>query len=101
MRLITGRNHADFNLDGGMSQGPKYMVRPAKDPIARAPEDEQINILLRTTLCRARAHEGTWEITGVSGAVKCVEYSASYETWSLTCRELLKIAINEDIRGES
>src|SRR5690349_3774580 len=70
MRMITGRNHPHFNLDGGMPQGIKTVVRAAKDPVTVRPQDEAINVLLQRTLCRAKLELDCWEVTSVTGIVK-------------------------------
>ncbi len=95
VRLITGRNHAHFNLDGGMSQGPKYIVRPAKDPVAREPEDTLIGLLLKRTLCRAKLDEEArlWRITGMTGRSVLMQFSASFGEWESECNRLLKEAL--------
>lgn len=97
MRLITGRNHAHFNLDGGMSQGPKYIVRPARDPIAQEPEDGQIKALLQRCLCRAKLGEGCWEVTGVSGRMVRFSFDATFDEWTKLCEQLLKEAMDQDV----
>lgn len=95
MRLVTGRNHEHFNLDGGMPQGVGYVVRPAKDPIAREPEDGMIGLLLRRTLCRARLDEEArlWRITGMTGRSVLMQFSASFGEWESECNQLLKEAL--------
>jgi len=94
MRMMTGRPQMDkggfqFNLDGGMSQGPKYIARPARDPIAQEPEDVQIKALLQRCLCRAKLATDCWEVTSVTGTVKTLSFSASYAQWKHTCENLL------------
>lgn len=91
MRLITGRNHPNFNLNGGLPQGIKTVVRAAKDPIALEPQDEAIMALLQSTLCRAKLDHETqqWEVTSVLGAKKLVPYGASIGDWKEACKVLL------------
>lgn len=89
--MLTGRNHPNFNLDGGMPQGIKTVVRAAKDSIAEAPQDELIVALLRDTLCRAKLDRDTqqWQVTSVLGMIKHLPYGASLEDWQAACKELL------------
>lgn len=91
MRLLTGRAHPNFNLNGGLPQGIKTVVRAAKDSIAEAPQDETINALLRDTLCRAKLDRDTqqWKVESVLGMVKMLPYGASLEMWQAACKELL------------
>lgn len=98
MRLITGRNHEHFNLDGGMSMGPKYVIRPAKDPMAREPEDGFVMQLLKETLCRARLDEEArlWRITGMTGRSVLMQFSATYAEWEVECKALLKEAVESE-----
>lgn len=91
MRLITGRNHPNFNLDGGMPQGLKTVVRAAKDSIAEEPQDDTIKALLRDTLCRAKLDRETqrWKVTSVLGMEKLLPYGAPLSEWETTCKALL------------
>lgn len=97
MRLLTGRNHPNFNLDGGLPQGIKTVIRAAKDPIARVPQDEEIIALLQRTLCRAKLGElGCWEVTSVTGMEIAIPYSAPFSEWKKECENLLAEAMKDD-----
>lgn len=96
MRLMTGRNHPNFDLDGGMPQGPKTVIRAARDPIAPEPEDPQIQALLQRTLCHAilDREEQRWEVRSVIGTVDYVPYGGTYDDWVKTCEALLAEAMD-------
>lgn len=83
-----------------MSQGPKYIMRPARDPIAQEPEDGLIVALLKATLCRARLDEEArlWRITGMTGRSVLMVFSATYADWQKECEQLLKEAMEQDVR---
>lgn len=93
MRIMTGRNHPQFNLDGGMCSGPKVTIRAAKDPIAQEPEDLALKALLKRTLCRAKLGEGCWEVTSVGGRVVRFSFDAPFSEWTKLCEQLLKEAM--------
>lgn len=98
-RPLMDKGDFQFNLDGGMSQGPKHIVKPARDPIAQVPEDPQIIALLQRCLCRAKLGEGCWEITSVTGKVTTVSLGATLGMWTHVCENLLKAAMLEDNVG--
>lgn len=95
MRLIAGHQHPQFDLNGGMPAGHTTVIRAAKDPIAREPEDPRIIALLRRTLCRATLSMDTnsWRITGVEGGERDVSLGATFEEWVKPCEELLTEAL--------
>lgn len=97
MRLMTGRNHPQFNLDGGMPQGSKTVIRAAKDPICEEPQDPAIQALLQRTLCRAKLDRESqqWEITSVIGTVAYIGYGAVFQDWLDVCENLLAEAMKD------
>lgn len=98
MRLMTGRNHPNFDLDGGMPQGVKTVIRAAKDPISDVPQDWSILQLLQRTLCRAKLDRDSqqWEITSVIGTVAYLSYGAVYQDWQDVCDRLFDEAMKSD-----
>lgn len=95
MRLMTGRNHPDFDLDGGLPQGIKTVIRAARDPICETPQDTAIIALLQRTLCRAKLDRESqqWEITSVIGTVAYLPYGALFQDWMDVCENLLAEAM--------
>ena len=98
MRMLTGRSHPDFNLDGGMPQGIKTVVRAARDPMASEPTEPAIRDLLQRTLTRAKLSEDRtgWEIQSVSGKAVMIPLGATTELWTSTCEKLLEEAMSDD-----
>lgn len=103
MRITGQQRHPHFNLDGGAPQGPKYIIRPAKDPMAKAPEDSLILALLTATLCRAKLDEDArlWRVTGMTGRYVLLSLGATYAEWERECNALLAEAIKEAVQDES
>lgn len=106
MRMLTGRVGFEkpgfnFNLDDARPAGPQTVIRAAKDPIAREPEDARIKALLVRTLCRGRLADdrSQWEISGVTGQVYMLSLGAPYELWETACTGLLNQAMNEKTDG--
>lgn len=95
MRVTGQARHAHFNLDGGSPQGPKFIIRPARDPITKEITDEAVLALLQRTLCRAKLGEGAWEVTSVKGKVVNIAFSAVFAEWIKTCELLLKEALEQ------
>ena len=98
MRLIAGHAHPQFDLNGAMPAGVTTVIRAAKDPIAKVPEDERILALLQRTLCRAKLDgEGQqWEVTSVLGLTDHLAFGATYEEWVSVCEALLAEAMDHE-----
>ena len=108
MRTLVGRPQLEkdgfqFNLDGARPAGPQTVIKAAKDPISRFPQDEAINVLLRRTLTRAKLSEDNtqWEIEGMTGQIYTLSLGAPYELWETACQGLLNQAMNQPYLTET
>lgn len=99
MRFDLGRNHATFDLDGGVNgfreDDRKRVVRAAKDPVS-IPTDPVIVEIAAKNLCHLGLGEQCFTLTNVYGVVREIPYGAPVEFWEKTALELLKAAMDED-----
>lgn len=101
MRFDVGRNHPQFNLNGGIngqgSEDYKRVVRAAKDPVS-VPTDPAIVELAERCLCHLGLGEDCFTLTNVYGVVRDVPYGASIQDWTKIAEELLELAMEENFR---
>lgn len=93
---FSGQRHPNFNLDGGMSAGPKNIIRAAKDPVS-LPQGADVLELLSKSLCRVTLGENCYEVRGMDGTVINIPYGVSMDVWVKTCAELLKLALDRGL----
>lgn len=103
MRMLVGRPQLakdgfEFNLDGARPAGPQTVIRAAKDPVAREPQDEEIKALLQRTLTRAKLNDDStaWEVTGVTGERGEIPLGAPLAAWVQQCEKLLVEAMTHE-----
>lgn len=101
MKFDIGRNHAQFNLNGGLNGSReddyKRVVRAARDPVS-VPTDPVIVAIATANLCRLGLGPNCFTLTNVYGVESEVPYGASLEDWKRIAADLLQQAMEEDAR---
>lgn len=101
MKFEIGRNHAQFDLNGGINGSReddyKRVVRAARDPV-QVPTDPVIVEIATTNLCLLGLGVQCFTLTNVYGVERDVPYGASVEEWQRIAAELLQLAMDEDAK---
>lgn len=101
MRFDVGRNHPQFDLNGGNNGNGaddyKRVVRAARDPIS-VPTDPVIVELATKSLCHLGLDQeaGCFTLTSMYGIVEHIAYGASLAEWEAAAARLLKGAMSEE-----
>lgn len=92
MRFDGGRGHPQFDLSGAVSQGPKTVVRAAKDPVS-PPTEPVIVSILESTLCQCKVGDNCFVVWNPYHEERDVPYDATVAEWNQICTELLASAL--------
>lgn len=101
MRFDIGRNHPQFDLNGGNNGSReddyKRVVRAARDPVA-VPTDPVIVEIATRNLCHLGLGVQCFTLTNVYGKERDVPYNATIQDWERIAGELLTLAMAENAK---
>ena len=94
MRLLEGRaSRADgWDLNGGQPQGPKVIIRGAKDPVT-FPTDPSLLKTMTDNMCLGQMGEDCYILKNVYDDIRKVRYGATVAEWDTACTELFNLAL--------
>ena len=86
------RNHAQFNLDGGITRGRTNLIHAAKDPV-QPPQEPAVVSLLARCLCICKVGHNEYVVKSAIGTEVGIPFGAPFAQWQAVCEQLLATAM--------
>jgi hypothetical protein len=98
MRLLEGRSHPTFDMNGHTNKGPRGLVKTTGflgGDVLRLPDDPELVRMVADSMNFMRLGENCYVLRNVYNDERSVPYGASIEQWKAACKELMDIALEK------